>query len=65
MKISYKSVSDILSPKEMKNVKGGSGGGGGYGWHCCYWAYNAYVRCDPSEHCFHNGCDAGWCEFLS
>ena len=25
MKISYKSVSDILSPKEMKNIKGGSG----------------------------------------
>ena len=26
MKISYKSISDILSPKEMKNVLGGSGG---------------------------------------
>ena len=25
MKISYKSISDILSPKEMKNVLGGSG----------------------------------------
>ena len=23
-KISYKSVSDILSPKELKNIKGGS-----------------------------------------
>ena len=61
MKISYKSVSDILSPKEMRNISGGSGGCGGD--YCCkckppavgmYECYGSKSACDASL--------AEWCE---
>ena len=45
MKISYQSIKDILSPREMKNVTGGSeptGGNGGY--------IECYARCRGEDY---------------
>ena len=55
MKISYRSVSDILSPKEMKNITGGSGQG-----VCCGWAYDGCI-CARGDSCNPEGgagCDS-------
>ena len=47
MKISYKSISDILSPKEMKNVLGGSGSN-----RCCC-GMGSDIKC-------YDGVDIDW-----
>ena len=58
MKISYQSIKEILTPKEMKNVTGGSE----YCYLRCYQGSEAFIvnACPSSKEDLDTACPDGW-----